>query len=115
MPFGKSNSAKIFCHWVSNWCETFRKQFGNWVSWKFVVESYIDDIFGGANSENEAAELKENLIATGNLTSAKMNLTKCHGPASKLTLLGKLFDSITESCRMCPKKQTKYISRLTKL
>ena len=24
MPFGKSNSLKVFCHWITNWVEAFR-------------------------------------------------------------------------------------------
>ena len=27
MPFGKSNSSKIFCFWVQNWCKAFRHHF----------------------------------------------------------------------------------------
>ena len=112
MPFGKANSAKIFCHWVENWVKAFKLKFHRWVHWDFELESYVDDIFGGANTKENAKELKEALIAVGELTSTKMNLKKCHGPATSLTILGMLFDSAKQNCRLCPKKTIKYTKYL---
>ena len=114
MPFGKTNSSKIFCHWVSNWCKAFKIRLRNRVRWYFVVKSYVDDIFGGAKTFEHALRLKETLIATGNLTTAKMNAKKCHGPARQLPILGMLFDSIKRRCTLTQKKQQKYIARLEK-
>ena len=114
MPFGKSNSSKIFCHWVSNWCQAFTNRLRNRVWWYFVIKSYVDDIFGGAITFENALKLKSFLIAVGNLTTAKMNRLKCHGPARQLAILGMLFDSVNKRCTMTPKKQQKYIARLKK-
>ena len=45
MPFGKANSSKIFCFWVTNWCAAIRYHFSKRVTWNFALESYVDDIF----------------------------------------------------------------------
>ena len=60
----------------------------------------MDDIFGGAKTFHHAQKLKEMLIATGNLTTAKINAKKCHGPARLLAILGMLFDSIKKRCTL---------------
>ena len=112
MPFGKANSAKVLCHWVENWVEAFKLNFHSWMHWDFELESYVDDIFCGANTQENAKELKEALIAVGELTSTKMNLKKCHGQATSLAILGMLFDSAEQNCRFCPKKILKYTKYL---
>ena len=78
----------------------------------FELEPYVDDIFGGANTQENDKELKEALIAVGELTWSKMNLKKCHGPATSLPILGMLFDSAKQNCRLCPKKTLKYTKYL---
>ena len=53
----------------------------------------MDYIFGGAITFENALKLIVFLIALGNLTTAKMNRLKCHGPARIIAILGMLFDS----------------------
>ena len=59
MPFGKANSAKIFCTWTSAWCESFRYHFQNHFSVPIVLASYIDDFFGGPVSSGSLMEDKD--------------------------------------------------------
>ena len=113
MPFGKANSSKIFCFWVKNWCQAFSKNFRKLVPWPFQLESYVDDIFGGANEKHQAAELKNQIITTGVTTTAIPNLDKCHGPAQKLPILGMMFDAVEKRVTLPPKKQQKYLNKLS--
>ena len=115
MPFGKANSSKIFCFWVENWCQAFKKNFRALVPWPFVLESYVDDIFGGANSKIQTADLKNQIIKTGTLTTAVPNLAKCHGPSQKLAILGMMFDAVDRRVSLPPKKQQKYLLRLNEV
>ena len=64
MPFGKANSSKVFCFWVTNWCRAFRFHFQKRVAWDFALESYVDDIFGGAATFEQTLKLKNEIIAT---------------------------------------------------
>ena len=80
MPFGKSNSSKIFCFWVQNWCKAFRHDFQKLVNYKFAMELYVDNIFGGASTYDQTLQLKNKIIATGQATTARANKSKCHGP-----------------------------------
>ena len=45
----------------------------------FILESYVDDMFGGAQTKKQAAELMRQLILTGKITTAVINFSKCHG------------------------------------
>ena len=112
MPFGKANSSKVFCFWVSNWCRAFRIHFERRVSWKFALESYVDDIFGGASTYGQTLQLKTEIIRTGHVTTAKANLKKCHGPCQRLKILGMVYDAIEKHCSLPPTKVTKYIQRI---
>ena len=47
MPFGKSNSSKIFCRWTTAWCKAFSKHFYEKFKILPILESYVDDFFGG--------------------------------------------------------------------
>ena len=47
------------------------------VNFQVVLNSYVDDIFGGAATKAHAAYLIAELIAEGNVTRAVMNLLKC--------------------------------------
>ena len=78
------------------------------VPWTFVVESYVDDIFGGAATKRETLELKSQIIATGLVTTAVANLSKCHGPTRRLTILGTMYDAVMRKVTLPPKKQEKY-------
>ena len=52
MPFGKSNSSKVFCAWSEAWCQSFRFHFENRYSVKIALLVYIDDFFGGSIRNN---------------------------------------------------------------
>ena len=111
MPFGKSNSSKVFCHWVRNWVNSFKFWFGRFTG-QFQLESYVDDVFGGAVSEMLAAHLKKQLIAVGKLTTARMNLDKCKGPAQSLGILGHQYNARSKSVNLPVSKQQKYLAKL---
>ena len=122
MPFGKANSAKIFCTWTSAWCYSFRCHFQNHFSIPIVLASYIDDFFGGPVSsgslkrdKDRAKLLLSSLIEWGALTNTRMNLDKCAGPSRCLEILGLYYNSITKKCSLSEKKQRKYINRLIML
>ena len=115
MPFGKANSSKIFCFWVENWCKSFRHHFSKIVPWKFVIKSYVDDIFGGSSTKEQTRTLKNEIIATGLLTTAIPNLEKCHGPAQELTILGTYFNALKRTVTLPPKKQQKYCQTIINL
>ena len=115
MPFGKANSSKIFCFWVQNWCRAFRYHFKKRVHQNFAIESYVDDIFGGADTKSQASQLKIEVIRTGIVTSARANFEKCLGPAQCLKILGMMYDAITKRCFLPPGKILKYITRINEI
>ena len=80
-----------------------------------MIESYVDDIFGGAYDKINTAELKDRVIRTGVATTAVPNLDKCHGPSQLLVILGMLFDAIKRNISLPPKKQSKYLQKLNKI
>ena len=55
MPFGKSNSSK-YSVWVQNWCKAIRHHFHK--NHKLTLESYVDDIYGGASTYDLKLQLK---------------------------------------------------------
>ena len=120
MPFGKANSSKIFCRWTTAQCNAFVHRFQEKYGFPIVLKSYIDDFFGGPiksnknskNNRSKAELLFESLIAVGELTGAKMNLSKCFAPARVMEILGFVYDAIARSCRLSKKKQHKYINRV---
>ena len=77
-----------------------------------VLESYVDDVFGGADSKSHAADLIAQLIAVGKVTTAVMNLLKCKGPARVMEILGQLFDAGTRKVTLPPGKRTKYLGKV---
>ena len=72
----------------------------------------MDDIFGGASTYNQTLQLKNEIIRTGLVTTAKANLKKCHGPCQSLKILGMVYDAITKHCTLPSQKATKYIARI---
>ena len=62
----------------------------------------MDDFFGGAKTFENALKLKIILIATGNLTTAKINRLKCHGPARRVAILGMVLHSKNRRCTLTP-------------
>ena len=76
------------------------------------MESYVDDIFGGAISRELAVNLKCQLIGVGMLTTAVMNIQKCLGPSQSLAILGHLYDSLSQNVSLPTVKQQKYLKKL---
>ena len=72
----------------------------------------MDDIFGGASTFDQTLQLKSEIIATGTITTARVNQTKCHGPAQKLKILGMMYDAVAKRCSLPPQKMEKYICRI---
>ena len=120
MPFGKANSSKIFCRWTTAWCKAFSVRFHEQFGIPIILESYVDDFFGGPKKSRagikadkmNAKLMFENLISVGDLTGAKMNSKKCHPPARVMEILGFLYDAINRSCKLSEEKVQKYISRI---
>ena len=65
MPFGKSNSSKLFCRWASLWFESCVTRFNETYGTAAVLGSYVDDAFGGAPSRQNAAKLIDFIIHRG--------------------------------------------------
>ena len=80
-----------------------------------MIKSYVDDIFGGALTKSQAAQLKNEIIRTGIVTSARANFTKCHGPAQRLKILGMMYDAVAKKCSLPSKKISKYINRINEI
>ena len=53
-----------------------------------ILKTYINDVFGGADSRANAADLIAQLIEVGRLTTAVMNPLECRGPARVMVILG---------------------------
>ena len=102
MPFGKANSSKVFCHWVSNWVDAFKSHFKKMVYFYFVLESYVDDVFGGAGTKSQAANLIAQLVDVGRVTTAVMNPLKSKGPAQVLEILGLMYDALLRRVSVPP-------------
>ena len=79
---------------------------------KFCLESYVDDVFGGATPKASAENLKSQLIEVGSLTTANMNLLKCKGPAQVLTIIGHRYNALTRRVKLPVEKQQKYLVKL---
>ena len=57
MPFGKANSSKIFCRWASLWFNSCIANFNKKFNVQAVLDSYVDDAFGGDMSYATAYRL----------------------------------------------------------
>ena len=76
MPFGKFNSSKIFCRWTTAWCKAFSERFHEIFNISIILESYVDDFFGGSKRskagidihKQKAEKLFDQLKAVGELT-----------------------------------------------
>ena len=77
-----------------------------------MLESYVDDIFGGAGTFEQALDLKNQLTSVGVLTTAVMNPIKGKGPAQCLVILGLQYDAVRRHVRLPPEKQQKYLAKL---
>ena len=78
--------------------------FSKRVDWDFVIESYVDDIFGGAETKKQASQLKAEIIRTGIVTSARANFEKCRGPTEFLKILGMMYDAMIKNA-LCQLKR----------
>ena len=72
----------------------------------------MDDIFGGADTLQNAQFLKTQLIYTGKITSTVMNPKKCKGPSQILSILGFQYDAILRRVNLPQNKRTKYLDKL---
>ena len=73
----------------------------------------MDDIFGGASTYDQTLQLKREIIATGHVTTAETNQSKCHGPSQKLKILGMIYDAVAKRCSLPPQTIERYICRIT--
>ena len=115
MPFGKSNSSKHFCEWTDLWFSSFLHHFRNRFPFHVVLGSYVDDGFGGAQTQEQAQIMIDGLYAMGRATGTVFNMEKTRGPATRLVILGLLYCSVTQSCRVGDDKRAKYLSRVALL
>ena len=76
------------------------------------MESYVDDIFGGAGSEVQGKRLIKQIISVGKLTTAVMNLLKCEGPAQALDILGLRYNAVLRHVTLTESKKVKYLCKL---
>ena len=82
----------------------------------------MDDFFGGPirtgsveKDKSNAKLLLDTLIEFGSITNTHMNIQKCKGPATRLDILGILFDSRKKACFLSVDKAIKYTQRLKSL
>ena len=115
MPFGKANSSKKFCAWTDLWFASVHHHFQRAVPFHSVLGSYVDDAFGGARTEDQALSMIDYIIQAGQATATHFNRAKTRGPATRLVVLGLLFCSVTQSCRVGADKLTKYLIRIDDL
>ena len=73
----------------------------------------MDDIFGGTSTYDQTLQLKNEIIATGQATTARANKSKFHGPSQKLKILGMMYDAVAKRCTLPQPTIEKYISRIT--
>ena len=59
MPFGKANSSKIFCRSSTAWCKAFSHRFHDKFRILVILESYVDDIFGGPKRSKAGIKVDE--------------------------------------------------------
>ena len=112
MPFGKANSSRHFCAWTDLWFSSFLLYCKRAFPFHAVLGSYVDDGFGGARSQGKAQLMIDRLFKAGLETSTRFNAGKTRGPARSLVVLGLLYCSVTQSCRLGDKKRQKYLSRV---
>ena len=77
-----------------------------------ILESYVDDIFGGAGSKTLGTNLINQLISVGKLTTAVMNPLKCRGPAQILDILGLRYNAILRQVTIPDDKRMKYLGKI---
>ena len=112
MPFGKANSSKKFCAWTDLWFSSFLNHFQKIAPFHAVLGSYVDDAFGGAHTRSQAQVILDTMMAVGRATATSFNTEKTRGPATRLVILGLLYCSVSQTCRLGKEKQQKYVNRV---
>ena len=112
MPFGKANSSRHFCEWTDLWFSSFLHHFRRTHPFHAVLGSYVDDGFGGARTREHTQVMIDCLFEAGRATFTRFNAAKTRGPARSMVILGLLYCSVTQSCRLGEKKKSKYLSRI---
>ena len=119
MPFGKANSARVFCMWSEAWCESFKFHFHRERRFAISLSVYMDDFFGGpirteslVRDFKNAQKLFKDLINMGAVTNTHMNALKCEKPARSMVILGLNFNSKLRACFLGKSKLAKYKSKL---
>ena len=62
---------------------------------------------------DQTLQLKNEIIATGQATTARANKSKCHEPSRKLKILGMMYDAVAKRCSLPQPTIEKYICRIT--
>ena len=115
MPFGKSNSSKLFCRWTTLWFKSCIARFNQKNHSTAVLGSYVDDAFGGATTRKLAAKLITFITTMGAKLGTIVNAAKTEGPAKSMVILGFNYNSQSKVCNLDPAKVTKYSDRLRKI
>ena len=122
MPFGKANSARVFCTWTTAWCESFKFHFEKHFAYPIALGVYMDDFFGGpirtgslSVDLERAHTLFTVLIVIGAVTNTFMNLKKCEESARSKDILGKNCNSEKKACFLSAKKIAKYATKLSQV
>ena len=76
MPFGKANSSKLFCRWVSLWFESCVARFNQQSNTTATLGSDVDDAFGGATSRRVATHLINYITTAGSNMATLVNTKK---------------------------------------
>ena len=77
-----------------------------------MLGSYVDDAFGGAQTRAQEKLVVDTLILIGGMTATIVNPEKTRGPATSLVILGLLYCSVSQTCRLGEDKQSKYLARI---
>ena len=115
MPFGKANNSKKFCAWTDLWFSSFLSHFLKIAPFYAVLGSYVDDAFGGARKRSLAQMMIDTMMIVGRATATTFNTEKTRGPATRLIILGLLYCSVSQTCRLGEGKRAKYINRIAAL
>ena len=115
MPFGKANSSKIFCRWASLWFKSCLSNFNKKYRARAVLDSYVDDGFGGDNAYSIAQALISFITKAGKRYGTLVNVAKTCGPAIAMVILGLLYHSRRKICSLDPEKVTKYSAHISQL
>ena len=72
----------------------------------------MDDAFGGAQTRAQAKLVVDTLILIGCVTATIVNPEKTRDPATSLVILGLLYCSVSQTCRLGENKQSKYLAQI---